>query len=75
MTPDADAYFTAQALSDISTGLKSFGGVKTFEQTSWGKRGGLIHRSYHITFSSGESVDLSTFITPDGKLEQCMVTK
>jgi len=73
LSPDADAYFTSQALADISAGLKPLGIVASFEQVHFGLRGGMTARTFQIRFSSGKSLDLSTFFTADSKLAQCLV--
>jgi hypothetical protein len=75
LSPDADAYFTSQALADIFTGLKPFGSVASFEPLHSGPRGGMTARTFQIRFSSGKSLNLSTFFTPDGKLAQCLVVQ
>jgi hypothetical protein len=35
----------------------------------------MTARTFQIRFSSGKSLDLSTFFTADGKLAQCMVVQ
>jgi len=73
LNSDADAYFTAQVLADAASSLKPLGTPASFEQTSFGLRGGMMYRSFRIGFASGKSVHLSTFSTPDGKLAQYLI--
>jgi CubicO group peptidase (beta-lactamase class C family) len=73
LTPDADAYFTPQVLADASTSLKLLGAPQGFEQTFVGLRGGMMTRHFRIRFSSGKSLDLTTFSTPEGKLAQYLI--
>lgn len=73
LTSDANYYFTAQALADYSASLKPLGTVKTFEQTDFEPRGGMVSRAFRVELSSGKTVKISTFITPDGKLAQFLV--
>ena len=73
LNSDADAFFTAQVLADAASSLSPFGTPTTFEQTSFGLRGGMSYRNFRIGFASGKSLHLSTFSTPDGKLAQYLI--
>jgi CubicO group peptidase (beta-lactamase class C family) len=73
LTSDADSYFTAQVLADAASSLNPLGTPASFEQTSFGLRGGLTYRNFRIGFASGKSLHLSTFSTPDGKLAQYLI--
>jgi CubicO group peptidase (beta-lactamase class C family) len=73
LTSDADAYFTSQVLADAAASLKPLGTPQSFNQTSFGLRGGMTYRNFRIGFASGKSLDLTTFSTPDGKLAQYLI--
>jgi CubicO group peptidase (beta-lactamase class C family) len=73
LTSDADSYFTSQVLADAAASLKPLGTPQSFNQTSFGLRGGMTYRNFRIGFASGKSLDLSTFSTPDGKLAQYLI--
>ncbi|AHG93029.1 beta-lactamase (plasmid) [Gemmatirosa kalamazoonensis] len=71
-TPDANAYFSAQALADFAAGLAPLGTPTAFVQTGQSLRGGMTLRSYRATFP-GRVLRVWTFETPDGKLEQYQI--
>jgi CubicO group peptidase (beta-lactamase class C family) len=73
LTSDADSFFTAQVLADAASSLNPLGTPSTFEQSSFGLRGGMSYRNFRIGFASGKSLHLSTFSTPDGKLAQYLI--
>jgi CubicO group peptidase (beta-lactamase class C family) len=73
LTSDADSYFTPQVLADAASSLKPLGTPASFEQTSFGLRGGMVYRNFRIGFASGKSLHLSTFSTQDGKLAQYLI--
>ena len=71
-SPNANAYFTAQALADFESSLGRLGPALEFESVSQGLRCGMIARSFRIR--AGERIlSLSTFTLPDGKLEQYQI--
>lgn len=72
-TPDANAYFTPQALQDFKTSLSPLGRVVSFTQTRQSLRGGMVARSFEVQLSGGRVLRAWTFQTPDGKLEQYQV--
>jgi CubicO group peptidase (beta-lactamase class C family) len=72
LTSDADAFFTAQVLSDAAASLKPLGAPENFRQLSVELRGGMTYRHFEIRFK-GKSLHLSTFTTPDGKLAQYLI--
>lgn len=71
-TPDANAYFSAQALKDFASSLDSLGAPTGFVQISQASRGGMIERSYRVTFPT-RVLHVWTYEMPDGKLEQYQV--
>jgi D-alanyl-D-alanine carboxypeptidase len=73
LTSDADAYFTAQVLADAAASLKPLGAPQSFEQTSFGLRGGMAYRRFRVQFASGKSVAVSTFSVEDGKFAQYLI--
>lgn len=73
LTASANSYFSATALADYQASLASLGAPKTFVQTSWGKRGGMVWRRYRATFADHAPLGISTYIRPNGKLEQYIV--
>jgi D-alanyl-D-alanine carboxypeptidase len=72
LTSDADAYFTAQVLSDAAESLKPLGTPENFRQLSVELRGGMTYRHFQIRFKE-KALHLSTFTTPDGKLAQYLI--
>jgi CubicO group peptidase (beta-lactamase class C family) len=71
-TADANAYFSAQALRDFASSLAPFGAPTGFVQVSQTNRGGMVMRSYRVTFR-GRALRVWTYELPDGKLEQYQV--
>jgi D-alanyl-D-alanine carboxypeptidase len=72
LSPDADAFFTAQVLADAAASLKPLGTPESFRQMSMELRGGMAYRHFEIRFKE-KSLHLSTFTTPDGKLAQYLI--
>lgn len=72
LTSDADAYFTAQVLSDAAESLNPLGTPENFRQLSVELRGGMTYRHFEIRFKE-KALHLSTFTTPDGKLAQYLI--
>ncbi len=72
-TPNANAYFTDEALRDFAASLGPLGTPKEFTQTREGLRGGMVSRNFRVVFAS-KTVGISTFTMPDGKIEQFMVS-
>jgi D-alanyl-D-alanine carboxypeptidase len=72
LTPDADTFFTAQVLADAAASLKPLAAPHGFHQTSVSLRGGMTYRHFRIEFKD-KSLHLSTFTTPDGKLDQYLI--
>ncbi|MGE5729613.1 MAG: serine hydrolase domain-containing protein [Gemmatimonas sp.] len=69
LTPDASAYFSAQALSDFQSTLTPLGAPTEFVQTGQHPRGGMLERSYRVK-AGGKTLRVWTYEMPDGKLEQ-----
>ncbi|HYW35571.1 MAG TPA: serine hydrolase domain-containing protein [Balneolaceae bacterium] len=71
-TPDANAYFSKQALSDFKSSLGPLGEPKRFFQTSQSKRGGMIERSFRVVFPN-RTLRVWTYQKNNGKLEQYQI--
>ena len=71
-TTNANAYFGSQALSDFAASLGPLGAPTEFVQTRQSLRGGMTFRAFRVR-AGGETVTVTTFTTPDGKLEQYQV--
>ncbi len=71
-TVDANAYFDVSAMRDFASSLDSLGAPSGFVQTSQANRGGMIERSYRVTFPT-RVLRVWTYEMPDGKLEQYQV--
>ena len=71
-SPNANAYFTDQALADFQASLGPLGAPLEFAPVNTGLRGGMVSRSFRIR--AGQRVlSLTTFTLPDGKLEQFQI--
>jgi hypothetical protein len=73
-TSNANAYFSAQALSDFAASLGPLGTPEEFTVAAQGLRGGMTLRRYRIKFKE-RSLRLTTFVMPDGKLEQYQIAR
>ena len=73
-SPNANAYFSAQAIADFAASLAPLGTPAEFVQTSQGLRGGMTSRAYRIRCGP-TTLNLTTFTLPDGKLEQYQVAR
>ena len=71
-TPNANAYFSNAALADFASSLGPLGAPIDFTQTRRGLRGGMTFRAFRVR-AGGKTVTVTTFTTPDGKLEQYQV--
>ncbi|HET7457949.1 MAG TPA: serine hydrolase domain-containing protein [Gemmatimonadaceae bacterium] len=72
LTPNASAYFSAEALKDFAASLAPLGALRSFDQTATRSRGGMTLRSYRAVFA-GRTLRVWTYEMPDGKLEQYQV--
>ncbi len=71
-TSNANAYFSEQALQDFASSLGPLGAPTAFVQVGQSLRGGMVLRSYRVTFP-GRTLRVWTYELPDGKLEQYQV--
>jgi hypothetical protein len=71
-TSNANAYFSQQALADFASSLGPLGAPTAFLQTRKSERGGMVSRSYRVSFPN-RTLRAWTFEMPDGKLEQYQI--
>jgi D-alanyl-D-alanine carboxypeptidase len=71
-TENANSYFSEQALKDFAVGLAPLGTPQEFAQTRQRSRGGMLLRVYRVKFAE-KTLQVWTYETPDGKLEQYQV--
>ncbi|MBZ5604952.1 MAG: beta-lactamase family protein [Acidobacteriia bacterium] len=71
-TENARFYFTATALGDIKSSIAPLGKLKSVALARQGLRGGMTFRIYRAEFEH-RTMNLSIYVTPDGKFEQFMV--
>jgi CubicO group peptidase (beta-lactamase class C family) len=71
-TSNANAYFSQQALADFASSLGPLGPVAGFVQTRKSERGGMVYRSYRVSFPN-RTLRAWTYEMPDGKLEQYQI--
>ncbi|MGI8547114.1 MAG: serine hydrolase domain-containing protein [Gemmatimonadaceae bacterium] len=71
-TANANAYFSNEAVRDFASSLAPLGAPKQFVQVSQQNRGGMTERSYRAMVA-GRTLDVWTYETSDGKLEQYQV--
>ena len=72
-TANANAYFSDIAIHDFANSIGSCGAVTDVRQTSHSLRGGMTYRAYRIRCGRHD-YGVSTFVMPDGKIEQYIVT-
>ena len=72
MTDGLSAYFSAQAVADFATSLKPLGEVQSIVELRANGRGGLTARLFRVK-TAGRTIRVSTYFTPDGKLDQFIV--
>lgn len=71
-TENANAYFTDEAIKDFAKSLAPLGAIPEFAQAPPAKRGGMILRRFRARFLE-KTVDISTYTTAEGKLDQYLV--
>lgn len=72
LAPNLNAYFNAQTIADYRDSLGPLGDPLTFRQVREQQRGGMTFRVFLIEYPT-ESLTLTTYTYPDGKLEQYLV--
>jgi D-alanyl-D-alanine carboxypeptidase len=71
-TPNANFYFSDQALADFASSLGPLGAPQEITQVGRGERGGMTLRRYRVKYAS-RTLRITTFILPDGRFEQFTV--
>ncbi len=69
LTPNCNAYFSADALRETARSLVRFGAVKSFELSHFETRGGMDERDYKVVLAK-KTLTVVTRALPDGKIEQ-----
>jgi D-alanyl-D-alanine carboxypeptidase len=69
---NANAYFSTQALADFASSLGPLGAPVEVTQVGQSLRGGMTFRAFRIRCPQ-RTVQVSTFVLPDGKLEQFQI--
>jgi CubicO group peptidase (beta-lactamase class C family) len=69
---NANAYFSQQAIADFASSLGPLGAPVEVTQTGQSLRGGMTYRAFRIRCAQ-KTVQVSTFVLPDGKLEQFQI--
>ena len=72
-TSNANFYFDEQGLKDLASSLGPLGDITSLRQTATSLRGGMRYRGFAVEFANGTRVNLSTYFTTDGKIEQFLV--
>jgi D-alanyl-D-alanine carboxypeptidase len=72
-TPNANAYFSEQALADYASSLGPLGAPTEVTMSSEFLRGGFTGRNYRVRCGS-KTLSVTTFVTADGKLEQFQIS-
>lgn len=72
MSAGLRSYFSDQVVADIAASLKPLGAVQSIVESRADRRGGLVFRFYRVK-AGGQTVRVSTYFTPDGKLDQFLV--
>lgn len=72
MSAGLSSYFSEQVVADIAASLEPLGALEGVVETRADRRGGLVFRFYRVKVG-GKTVRVSTYFTPDGKLDQFLV--
>jgi CubicO group peptidase (beta-lactamase class C family) len=71
-TANCNAYFSQQALEDYSSSLSPLGAPLVFRETAHELRGSMTFHVYEAIFPH-QQLAVTTYVEPDGKLEQYLV--
>ncbi|GAA3754991.1 serine hydrolase domain-containing protein [Terriglobus aquaticus] len=71
-TADTDFYFSPETAEDYEASLAPLGDLRDLKQDTAELRGGMVFRSYTLTFQNGKAA-LTTYTEPDGKIEQFLI--
>jgi CubicO group peptidase (beta-lactamase class C family) len=70
---NCNAYFDANTLADFQSTLAPLGAITDVKRTRTNQRGGMTFGGYQITFANGTKLILTTYVKPDGKIEQLLI--
>jgi hypothetical protein len=73
-TPDLNAYFTQEVISDYASSLGPLGAPTEFVSQGESLRGGMTIRSYRIR-AGNVVMSLTTMTRADGKIDQYLVQR
>jgi D-alanyl-D-alanine carboxypeptidase len=73
-TSNGNFYFDQQAIGDYRMSLEPLGSIRSFKQTATSLRGGMRYRAFAVEFANGSRASISMYTTPDGKIEQFLVS-
>lgn len=69
-----NAYFSKQAIEDYKNSLGPLGKPASLQLVDKSLRGGMTFRAFRVMFANGKNtLTITTFTEPDGKLEQFLV--
>lgn len=72
LSPNLNAYFSAQALADFKSSLAPLGEPTGFHLARSEQRGGMTFREFMITYPD-RRLELTTYTYPNGMLEQYLI--
>ena len=72
LTEFCNAYFTSEAVADLTNSLKGLGAPLSFQQQHEEQRGGMMFRVFRAEFPDRRLM-ITTYEMPNGKLEQFLV--
>jgi D-alanyl-D-alanine carboxypeptidase len=73
-TSNCNSFFSAEAISDYKATFAPLGAVTSVTRTRTALRGGMSFGLYRIAFANGSVLMLDTYLLPNGKIEQLIVT-
>ena len=73
-SPNANAYFSEQAITDFASSLGVLAAPSEFAQVSQDLRGGMVFRAFRIRCGE-RTLRLTTRTLPDGRIEQYQVER
>ena len=72
MSAGLSAYFSDQAVADFAASLGPMGKMESIVEMRSDRRGGLVYRIFRVKLA-GKTLRVSSYFTPDGKLDQFLV--
>lgn len=73
LSADLQSYFTDQAVADFQASLQKMGPPESVRQIERSDRGGMVARLFQMT-NAGKTVNINTFMLPDGTFSQFLIT-